>query len=203
MVLESHSGLREETVLIIEQTFTVSAPRDQVAAFLLSPELMLYCVPGVEDVQATDEGIYRATLKAKVGPIRASFTGDVSIDGSESPERITASGEGRDRATGSVAKVVLDAQLAEDEPGVTTITSNADVALRGRLGQFGTGVIQSIAGEMIGQFASCLENRVTGAEQGENSPGVTSPNLASIAMRGMAKGAAAKISDVRRRGDEG
>ena len=185
-------------ILIIEQTFTVAAPREKVAAFLLSADSMLYCVPGVEEVSATDTGTYKATLKAKVGPIRASFTGEVSIDGSESPDRIRASGEGRDRATGTVASVVLDAQLSETEPGVTTVTSTSDVALRGRLGQFGTGVIQSIAGEMIGQFASCVESRVTGSELNATPQGVSSPNLASAAMRGVAKGAAAKLRGSRR-----
>lgn len=189
--------------MIIEQTFTVAAPRDEVAAFLLSPELMLYCVPGVDDVHATDGGTYKATLTAKVGPIRASFAGEVSIDDTESPSRITARGSGSDRATGSMANVMLDAQLSEDDSNVTTITSKADVALRGRLGQFGTGVIQSIAGEMIGQFASCVESKMSNdAHQGKSSQGVASPNLASIAMRGVAKGAAAKIWDVRRRGKE-
>lgn len=185
--------------MIIEQTFTVSGPRAKVAEFLLVPESMLYCVPGVEEVSPAGNGAYTATLKAKVGPIRASFSGEVTIDGSASPDRIRAIGEGRDRATGTVAKVVLDAHLEESEPNVTTITSRADVALRGRLGQFGAGVIQSIAGEMIGQFASCVESRVSGdGGSGSASRGVSSPNLASATLRGVAKSAAAKLRDGRR-----
>ncbi len=189
--------------MIIEQTFTIAASRDKVAAFLLSPERMLYCVPGVEDVTATESGSYKATLKAKVGPIRATFTGEVTIDGSQSPDVIVASGEGSDRATGSKAQVALEARLAETEPNVTTITSRADVALRGRLGQFGTGVIQSIAGEMIGQFARCVESRSMGDPDADVGPTeLNAPSLTSIAMRGMAKGAAEKFKGVRRRGDQ-
>lgn len=189
--------------MIIEQTFTINAPREAVADFLAQPDRMLYCVPGVEDVQPTESGSHKATLRAKVGPIRATFNGEVSIDASKSPELITASGEGKDRATGTVAKVKLDASLAETEPGVTTISSKADIALRGRLGQFGTGVIQAIAGEMIGQFANCVEQRATGAETGDEATGqVASPNLASTAFRGVAKGAAAKFDSMRRRDDK-
>lgn len=186
--------------MTIEQTFMIAAPRDAVAAFLLNPQEMLYCVPGVESVTETDDGRYQATLKAKVGPIRASFAGTVSIDGRDGPERITASGEGRDRSSGSIAQVTLDARLDETEPNVTTITSSADVTLRGRLGGFGTGVIQSIAGEMIGQFAKCVEARVTGADEDAVSPGeVNAPNLAAVAMRGVARGAAQKLGGIRRK----
>jgi uncharacterized protein len=189
--------------VIIEQTFTISAPRDRVAAFLLAPEQMLFCVPGVEEVRATESGSYEATLKAKVGPIRATFVGEVTLDGAGSPDVIVANGEGRDRSTGSVAKVALEARLAETGPEVTTITSRADVALRGRLGQFGTGVIQSIAGEMIGQFAKCVESRAMGNGDGDDFPQeVSTPSLTSIAMRGMARGAADKLKGARRRGEQ-
>ena len=188
--------------MIIEQTFTVSGSREEVARFLAAPDQMLYCVPGVESVTQEDDGSYKATLKAKVGPIRASFTGNVSIDSSQTPDRITASGEGRDRATGTVAKVTLDADLTETEPGVTTISSRADVALRGRLGQFGTGVIQSIAGEMIEQFARCVETRVAGDDTGAAPEAVSSPNLASVAMRGVARSAASRLRGGRNKEEE-
>jgi uncharacterized protein len=188
--------------MIIEQTFTVSGSREQVAEFLSAPDQMLYCVPGVEEVTLAEDGFYKATLKAKVGPIRASFSGSVTIDSSEAPERIKASGEGRDRATGTVAKVTLSAELVETEPNVTTIISHSDVALRGRLGQFGTGVIQSIASEMIGQFASCVESRVNGDESQGAPDAVSSPNLASVAMRGVAKGAASRLRGGRKKEEE-
>ena len=189
--------------MIIENSFTVAAPRDAVVAHFLDAERTLRCVPGVEAVARTGEHAYTATLKAKVGPIRATFQGSVTYDPADAPERVRAVGEGRDRASGSVAKVALDATFGEPEPGATLVATRADVAIRGRFGQFGTGVIQAIADELIGEFARCVQAQLAGEETAADR-GVGSPSgLAAAAARGLVKGSAARLGGLRRRDEEG
>lgn len=185
--------------MIIEQTFTVEAERERVAEFLLDPERMLYCVPGVENVEKLDDNRYSAELKVKVGPIRAVFRGEFTLDGSGAPDTIVAEGQGKDRASGSSVNARLETLLSEDG-GVTTAVSRADVAIRGKLGQFGSGVMQAVSNEMIGEFARCSQARLSG-EEGATAGDVSSPNLASVAARGVVKGAGAKISGFRKRDD--
>ena len=141
--------------MIIEQTFTVNASRDRTAAFFLDIDRVTGCVSGVENVTEVEPGRYRAVLTVRLGPIRAAFQGEMSLDASQAPERLKATGEGRDRATGSVAKVDFTAELAEDEADRTTVNAVADVALRGRMAQFGTGVMRAAAGELVKEFAAC------------------------------------------------
>ena len=124
--------------MIIEQTFSVDAPRDQVSAFLQDPERMLYCVPGVEEVQHLDDDRYAAALKVKVGPIKTAFKGEFTMDRSQAPEVIIAQGQGRDRASGSSVTARLEATLTGGT-GNTTVRTKVDIAIRGRLGQFGSG----------------------------------------------------------------
>lgn len=180
--------------MIIANVFTIDAPHDAVAAFFLDPKRFLYCVPGVENVDESGNGEFRAALKAKLGPIKASFSGQVKLDASAMPDKLIATGEGKDSATGSLAKVVLEATLTAIDAGTTRIESRADISIRGRLGQFGTGVIQAMATEMIGQFSACATARVLdNAEQAAASPTASTPNLASIAMKGIAKSAVSKF----------
>ncbi len=188
--------------MIIENTFSVDAPREVVAAHLLDAERTLRCVPGVEGVEPVGENAYAATLKAKVGPIRASFQGRANFDASEAPNRIAATGEGRDRATGSMAQVRLEAALAEGDPGVTTVSTRADVAIRGRFGQFGTGVIQAIADEMIREFAKCIQAQIAGTDDARQATLPATGSLVGVAARGLVKGSAAKLSGLHRRGEE-
>ena len=46
----------------------------------------------------------------------------------------------------------------------------ADVSIRGRLGQFGTGVIQATATQMLNDFATCLNARLDTEEEGAAPP---------------------------------
>ena len=181
--------------MIIENSFAIDASRSEVVAAFLDAERTLSCVPGVTGVTKEAEHRYTATLTAKVGPIKANFAGRVTYDAGQAPEAIRATGEGRDRASGSVAKVTLDAVFREPEPGQTQITTRADLAIRGRLGQFGTGVVQAIADEMIASFARCLESTITGAAPDQHAAsGVSGPGLIGAAARGLVRGSAAKLT---------
>jgi carbon monoxide dehydrogenase subunit G len=181
--------------MIIENSFSVAAPRSEVVAYFLDAERALACVPGVTGVSKDAEHAYTATLTAKVGPIKATFAGSVTYDPGNAPETVRATGEGRDRASGTMAKVTLDASFSEPESGQTQVTTRADLAIRGRLGQFGTGVIQAIADEMIGSFARCLETSITtGAAPDPTAVGGTrGPGLIGAAARGLVRGTASKL----------
>ncbi|MPZ61389.1 MAG: hypothetical protein GEU93_08845 [Propionibacteriales bacterium] len=159
--------------MIIEQSFTVRASRDDTAAFLLDINRVSACVPGFEEVEEVEPGRYRAVLGVRLGPIHAAFQGTMALDDSEAPQRLTATGDGRDRATGSVAKVSFAADLTEEQAGETTVTAVVDVALRGRLAQFGTGVMRAAAGEMVEQFATCANASLAAV------PGTATPHEAA------------------------
>lgn len=157
--------------MIIEQTFAVNASHEQTVEFFSDIQQVGSCIPGVEGVRETEPGQYEATLAVRLGPIRAAFKGSVSLDEGQAPARLKASGEGRDRATGSIAKVDFTADLSEDQPGVTTVCTVADLAIRGKLAQFGTGVMKAAAGEIVQEFAACANAKlVEQALRAERAP---------------------------------
>lgn len=140
----------------------MAAPLADVAGFLVDAQRISRCVPGVESVEEVGNGEYRATLQARLGPVAAAFQGTLRLDDSEAPNRLSAFGEGHDQRSGSQAKVEFTADLEEDD-GETVVRAHADVAIRGRLGQFGTGVINSTAREMVREFAQCINNTLSGS----------------------------------------
>jgi uncharacterized protein len=185
--------------MIIENEFVVGAPKQDVADYLLTPERMLYCVPGVEDVEELADGTFQATLKAKVGPIRATFKGTVSFDGSDAPEIIRATAEGRDRGSGSAVKVLLESSLVEPEEGQTTVSNHAEVTIRGRFARFGGSVIKPISQELVQDFASCVQRELSGegGEQLEERSGI-----AGAAMRGLFRDSASRLGRLGKRKEE-
>lgn len=172
--------------MIIEESFTIAAPRDQVAAFLVDADRVGRCVPGVDGIQATGDGTYAATLQAQVGPVAASFQGSLRVDDSAAPERLVAVGDGRDRRSGSQAKVEFVADL-EEQGEHTLVRARADVVIRGRLGQFGTGVISATAREMVREFAACLDATLAAAttQPVGAAPPPRPASLSRVAGRGL------------------
>ncbi|MEU8248070.1 SRPBCC domain-containing protein [Nonomuraea sp. NPDC048916] len=149
--------------MIIQQDFTVRAPRDMVAEFLTDIASLRQCVPGLEDVEEIEPDRYRGTLRLHVGPIKTSFQGEISLDRDAAPVRLIALGRGRDRGSGTSVQVSFTAYLVESADGATTVTAVADIVLRGRLAQFGSGVIKATAEEVVRDFAREVNMRLGAA----------------------------------------
>jgi uncharacterized protein len=174
--------------MIIEESFVVPAGREQVAAYLLDIERVSSCVPGVDSVTQTGEGRYDAVLRVQMGPIRSQFAGQVDVDSSAAPAHLTAVGQGRDQATGSHAQVSFAAELTEQPDGRTEVACRADVTIRGRLGQFGTGVITSTAKSLVREFAECASSTLgapapAGSEQALAA--AKAPRMGRVVLRGL------------------
>lgn len=147
--------------MMIEQTFTVQAPIQNLWNFLIDIERMSLCVPGAENVKALDDTHYEGTLKVKIGPIVASFQGQAELVQVEAPRRLVAKGSAKDERSNSLASATFSADLrplAEDQ---TEIAYQVDVAIRGTLGNFGQGVMREVAKRMTAEFARCVETRLT------------------------------------------
>jgi len=155
----------------ITESFQMPGDVEAVAAILSDVDQVAMCVPGVEGIKPAADGTpdtYEADLSVRVGPIKAKFSGSLTLDTSEGPGTIRANGRGKDRSTNSQVSVGMTAVLTAVDGG-TNVAVEADVAIRGRLGQFGLGVIQSTASEITRSFAACLQARMSGDEEAANA----------------------------------
>lgn len=183
--------------MIIEEQFRFPGSPTTVAGALLDVDRIKSCVPGLESVSEISPDEYEATLAVRLGPMSASFVGSVEIDRSGAPEVLRASGSGRDRKTGSRAEVEFTARLEHAADG-TLVSTLTDLTIRGRLGQFGAGVITSTGREMIREFARCasetLEASAEATEDGLSTASglgagegklASTPSLVRVVLRGV------------------
>jgi carbon monoxide dehydrogenase subunit G len=145
----------------IDGAFQVAAPLEKVWAALLDAQTLASCVPGAGDVRAVGATRYEGTLKARIGPIAATFalTGDVAAD--EESRRYTVDVKGRERLTGTVVQARFGAAL-QAEGGGTHADYSLDLTLLGRLGQVGQAVLRDVARKMTAQTVECLQARLGG-----------------------------------------
>jgi len=132
--------------------YRIPAPRQRVWEALNDPEILKASIPGCEELHKLSDQELEARVKAKVGPVSATFTGKVTLNDLNPPESYTIAGEGKGGAAG-FAKGGAQVALAED--GADTILryqAKADVG--GKLAQIGSRLIQGTAKKMADDFFS-------------------------------------------------
>ncbi|MEQ8740129.1 MAG: carbon monoxide dehydrogenase subunit G [Hoeflea sp.] len=128
----------------------IVAPRQVVWEALNDPDVLRECIPGCQDLEKTSDNEMAATVKIKIGPVSAKFTGEVTLEKINAPESYTISGEGKGGIAG-FAKGGADVRLA-DEGDETLLTYDVKAQVGGKLAQLGSRLIDSTSKKLAGQF---------------------------------------------------
>jgi len=137
----------------------IPAPRQVVWDALHDPEILKECIRGCERLDRIDDRRMNGTVQAKVGPVKATFDGDVTITQSDAPERYVIEGEGKGGVAG-FAKGSAEVNLAEDGPE-TVLTYHAKAQVGGKLAQLGSRLVDTTAKKYASDFFSLLSERLT------------------------------------------
>jgi uncharacterized protein len=143
----------------IADTFRVSTPLDQTWRVLLDIEGIAPCMPGAQ-LQEVEGNQYRGVVKVKVGPITAQYKGTATlVEADEADRRIVLEASGRDtRGQGNAtASIVV---TMNDEGGGTRVDVATDLAITGKVAQFGRGVLDDVSAKLLRQFVENLERDV-------------------------------------------
>ena len=137
--------------------YRIAAPREQVWAMINDAAVLAECIPGCESLEGSPDTGFAARVTTKVGPIKATFTGDVKLSNVNAPESLTISGEGKGGVAG-FAKGGADVQLVEDGEG-TVLTYVARAQVGGKMAQLGARLIDSTAKKLADEFFAKLAAR--------------------------------------------
>ncbi len=141
----------------------IAAPPQEVWAALLDPEVLKACVPGCQEMSGSAEEGFEATVVQKVGPVKATFKGQVTLTDMVEPESLTISGEGKGGPAG-FAKGGADVKLTPTEAG-TLLAYEVEAKVGGKLAQLGSRVIDGFAKKMADQFFERFQQAVEGTAE--------------------------------------
>ncbi|MCR6500747.1 carbon monoxide dehydrogenase subunit G [Shinella sp. CPCC 101442] len=139
----------------------IAAPRDAVWAALNDPDILRACIPGCQSLTMKSPTELEATVKIKIGPVSASFSGEVTLSNLNPPESYTISGEGKGGIAG-FAKGGADVRLTEDGDG-TILSYDVKAQIGGKLAQLGSRLIDSSSKKLATQFFADFGARLNGA----------------------------------------
>ncbi|MEQ8365783.1 MAG: carbon monoxide dehydrogenase subunit G [Roseicyclus sp.] len=150
-------------------TRTIAAQRETVWAALNDPEVLKACIPGCEELTGSPEDGFEAVVKQKVGPVKATFKGAVTLSDVVPGVSYTISGEGKGGVAG-FAKGSAQVALADAEGGGTELTYDVDAKVGGKLAQLGSRLVDSFATKMADQFFERFQTRLEGPADGDAAP---------------------------------
>ncbi|MET3853265.1 carbon monoxide dehydrogenase subunit G [Rhizobium sp. OAE497] len=128
----------------------ITAPRDAVWAALNDPEVLKRCIPGCQTLEMKSPTELAASVKIKIGPVSATFNGEVTLSNINAPESYTISGEGKGGIAG-FAKGGADVVLKEDG-AETVLQYSAKAQVGGKIAQLGARLVDSTSQKLAQQF---------------------------------------------------
>ncbi len=145
--------------LVIEGEERISAPVEKVWAALNDPAVLKDSIPGCQSLEKKSDTDLAATVVLKIGPIKATFNGEVTLKNLNPPHSYTIQGEGKGGIAG-FAKGGADVTLAADGPDATVLTYAAKADVGGKIAQLGSRLITSTSKKLAGQFFSTFGEKV-------------------------------------------
>jgi len=137
----------------------IPASKAKVWAALNDPEVLKKCIPGCQALEMTSPSEMTATVVFKVGPVKATFGGKVTLSDLDPPNSYRISGEGTGGVAGFAkggASVKLEAESSE----VTILHYEVDAQIGGKLAQLGGRLIDSTSKKLAGEFFAAFGEAV-------------------------------------------
>ncbi|WP_243664987.1 CoxG family protein [Rhodothermus marinus] len=131
--------------------------------YLSDPAKVVPCVPGAQLTEQLDERHYRGTVTLKVGPVSASYKGEITIETLDhETHTIQLVGKGLDARGKGSASMTMRGQARALDDGTTEITNRIEISVTGMLAQFGSRLIEDVSSRLFDQFTECFESLLAG-----------------------------------------
>jgi carbon monoxide dehydrogenase subunit G len=154
--------------------FSVPVPIDDAWEHFNDIASVAECFPGAT-VTSVEGDTFQGSVKVKLGPIALVYNGTGTFtEKDEATHRMVVDAKGKDkRGNGTAgAGVVMTMTQAGSATDVEVVT---DLSITGKPAQFGRGVMQDVSDKLLGQFVTCLEQRLEGAAAASPDAGPPEP----------------------------
>ena len=135
----------------LADTRTIAADRQTVWNAILNADVLKSCIPGCQEMTGSPAEGFEAVVVQKVGPVKATFKGDVAVSVIVEGESLTLSGQGKGGPAG-FAKGEARVSFSDAPEGGTLLGYDVDAKVGGKLAQLGSRIIDGFSRKLADQF---------------------------------------------------
>ena len=160
----------------LDGEFHIPTTRERVWRALNDPDILRRAVPGCEALEKTSDNEFTAKVTLKIGPVKASFKGRVTLSDLDPPNSYSITGEGQGGVAG-FARGSAKVTLSEDGEG-TCLRYTATATVGGKLAQVGQRMIAGASRKLASEFFAALGEAIAeaGVEAGETTAAEAAPD---------------------------
>lgn len=137
---------------------TIQAPIETIWAFFMDANRVAECAPGFKSMQILAPDHFKPTLAVGVGPVKATFTLDVTLEDLQEPTHAAMRGRGSAAGSGVDMRSAMD--LTPESDTVTHMRWTADVNVSGTLASVGARLMEGTAHKLTNQFFDCFRQKI-------------------------------------------
>ena len=146
----------------LDKTFPLPGSPEVAWEFLQDVEAVAACMPGAKITEKLPDGSYKGTVTLKVGPATMSLRGELSVrDRDPATRSLRLLGRGTDSTGTSGASMDLAARIEEAPGGAAQLVGKSQVAMSGKAAAFGGRMMNSVADQVLKQFAANFAAQVS------------------------------------------
>lgn len=147
----------------LTHSFTVPVGVEQAFEILNDIERIVPCMPGAT-VDSVDGDDFTGRVKVKVGPMQITYRGKATFEERDATQhRAVIKARGQETRGSGTANATITASLT-DKGDETEVLVVSNLSVTGRPAQFGRGVMNEVGAKLLGQFADCLSERLSGSD---------------------------------------
>jgi len=137
----------------LEKRYPLQVDAERAWTVLRDIKTVAGCMPGAALTEQIDDDHYRGTVKVSLGPVMATFGGNLQVVArDEAARRLQLQGKGADRS-GSSAAMDMSAVIEPGEaPDACVLHGTSTVTVSGKFAQFGGRMINQVSDMILGQF---------------------------------------------------
>jgi carbon monoxide dehydrogenase subunit G len=144
--------------------YRIRAGLDEVWSGLNDPEVLARCIDGCQSMEKVSDDRFETAVKAKVGPVSATFQAVLELTDVEPPHRYTINANVKGGAAGFGKGTAAVALSNDDEaPGSTLLRYEVKANVGGKLAQVGSRLIDGAARKMADDFFAAFGEEVSGS----------------------------------------
>ena len=134
------------------------ATPEKVWALLMDIEKLSKIVPGITRLEKIAENSYRSILEIKLGPVKASFTGQLDLEDIRELESFTLKVQQNSKIGNANSSIKVDITPVEENK--TEDSFDGDVRMSGMLASMGHRVMGGVSHTLANQFFANMEKEL-------------------------------------------
>lgn len=159
----------------LTNSFRIDRPADEVFEAFLDVERVATCMPGARLTGQPADDTYEGEVAVKVGPLGVAYAGQLTVlEVDRGERRLTMRAKGREKRGAGNADAYVVAHVRDDGGG-TFVEIDTELSIRGKVAQFGRGVIGEVTDGVMQTFASNVADLLAGKPTPETTPTGASP----------------------------